>query len=259
MSGQFGFMIRQWRRTRGYTQQRLAGDAEVSARHLSCLERSVSNPSREMVLVLASVLEVPLRERNELLRAAGYASVYRESGLSANEMVPVRRALDFLKRQHEPFPVLVIDRGWNVVEHNNGARRLFSAFLGAPLMNGVNIIEALFGPLRHVIVDPDSITGAIGARLARDARNDHVARALYARFADQFPRPAAPLTPALLLPLHLRNGDLEAKLFTTLTTLGTPSDITAQELSIETYFPADDETRALLERLAQEDVESRAS
>lgn len=246
-------MIRDWRQTRGLTQQRLAGDAEVSTRHLSCLERSVSNPSREMVLILASVLEVPLRERNELLRAAGYASVYRETRLTDQEMAPVRQALDFLKAQHEPCPVLVFDRGWNIVEHNAGAGRLFEAFLGAPLVAGINVVEALFGPLLEFIVDPEAITRPIGARLARDARSDEVARALYERFEKRFPKPAADLAPALILPLHLRRADgLEARLFTTLTTLGTTHDITAQELSIETYFPADEPTRALLGRLASD-------
>ena len=124
-----GGLIRQWRERRRLSQLSLALDAEISARHLSFLETGRANPSREMVLLLARVLEVPPRGRNELLLAAGYAPVYHERGLDAPEMAQVRRALEFTLRQQEPYPALVVDGRWNILMSNEGSSRLMGLFL----------------------------------------------------------------------------------------------------------------------------------
>jgi transcriptional regulator with XRE-family HTH domain len=122
----FGDLLRRWRVARRQSQLTLATEAEISSRHLSFLETGRAHPSREMVLRLAEVLDVPLREQNALLAAAGYASVHRETALSAPELAQVRRALGFMLAQQEPFPALVVDRHWNVLMQNQAAGRLFA-------------------------------------------------------------------------------------------------------------------------------------
>src|SRR5215470_7301431 len=125
----FGALLRQWRARRRMSQLDLAVEAEISSRHLSFVETGRASPSREMVLLLANTLDVPLRHRNALLTAAGYAPIYRETRLEAPAMAQVRRALDFILRQQEPYPCLVLDRHWNVVDVNGGCARVQRAFL----------------------------------------------------------------------------------------------------------------------------------
>ena len=128
-SSSVGALLRQWRERRRMSQLALAIGAAVSSRHLSFVETGRSRPSREMVLLLAEVLDVPPRARNDLLAAAGYAPIYRESALDAPEMAPFRRALDFLLRQQEPYPAIVLDRYWNILLANEGAGRFLGVFL----------------------------------------------------------------------------------------------------------------------------------
>src|SRR5436853_5561515 len=127
----FGPLLRRWRTRRRLSQLDLAVDAEISTRHLSFIETGRAQPSREMVLLLARALDVPLRDRNDLLVSAGYAPMYRESGLDAPAMAQARRALDFILRQQEPYPALVLDRHWNVLEVNEGSARFPAWFLDA--------------------------------------------------------------------------------------------------------------------------------
>lgn len=122
-----GPLLRRWRTSRGLSQLALAEQAEVSTRHISCLENGKALPSREMVLVLASALDVPLRDRNALLVAAGFAPLYRESGITEPQMAHVRRALDFILERQEPFPALVVNRRWDLLLTNGGAQRLLQA------------------------------------------------------------------------------------------------------------------------------------
>ena len=126
--GGFGQLLRRWRVQRRLSQLDLAVEAEISTRHLSFIETGRAQPSREMVLLLARALDVPLRDRNDLLTAAGYAAVYRESSLAAPAMAQVRRALDFILRQQEPYPALVLDRHWNVLRVNEGSARVQAIF-----------------------------------------------------------------------------------------------------------------------------------
>lgn len=252
----FGMLLRGWRLERGLSQLRLAGDAEVSTRHLSCLERGKSAPSREMVLVLGSALELPLRERNELLAAAGFTPAYSESALDAAAMEPVRRALDLILEAHEPYPAVVVDRAWVLRRANGPAQRIFGAILGGGELLGGNAMEVLFDPqgLRPFVRNLDEVGEAVITRLAEEARRDPVIAELLARLEGRgwlearWRRPRVP--DDVIVPMHLAFGSMEARLFTTMTTLGTPRDVAAQELRIEAYHPMDEATRVLLQSFA---------
>lgn len=260
-----GALLREWRIARRFTQQELADRAEVSVRHLSFLETGRAGASREMVLVLGNALDLPLRERNLLLGAAGFAPAYRETSLHEPPMAHVRRALDHLLAQQEPFPAVVLDRSWNVLRLNLGAQRLFGHFLvprHPPAIVLGNLAHALFHPegLRHVIVDWPLVAAAAAERLHREAAadpSDGGPRALrdavlaYPGVPDRLRQPRLLDAPPVALPLCLRAPDgVEARFFTTLTTLGTPLDVTAEELRIESYFPLDDPTDAFIRALA---------
>jgi hypothetical protein len=241
----------------------LAERAEVSTRHLSFLESGRSQASREMVLVLGNALELSLRERNLLLTAAGFASVYRETSLDAGPMEHVRRALDRMLAQQEPYPALVLDRLWNATRMNQGCARLFARLLGGrtppPDVLG-NLAHALFHPegLREAIVDWPDVAAWTAARLHREAAADPTPgpgsiRALrdtvlaYPGVPQGLQAPRLDTTPPIALPVHVRAPDgAEARLFTMLTTLGTPLDVTAEELRVELYFPLDDASDAFL-------------
>jgi len=262
----FGPLLREWRQARRLTQQELAARAEVSGRHLSFLETGRAGASREMVLVLANALDLPLRERNLFLGAAGFAPVYRESSLDAGPMIHVRRALDHILAHQEPYPAMVMDRAWNVVRLNAGAQNLFARFilpLNPPPIVLTNLAHALFHPegLRHVIVDWAFLAAAIAERLHREAAADPSAggpRALrdavlaYPGIPERLHEPRLLDAPPVALPISLRATDgVEARFFTTLTTLGTPLDVTAEELRIEAYFPLDETTEGLMRDLAK--------
>lgn len=261
----FGPLLRRWRGSRRLTQEQLAEHAEVSVRHLSFLESGKSRPSREMVLVLCSALELELRERNVLLGAAGFAPVYRASPLEAAGMAPLSRAVDLLLRQQEPFGAVVVDRLWNVLRWNQGALRLFGALLDRPPADprvATNVMHALFSPdgLRPWVVNWEPVARFSMERLHREIAlnpEDEERRALR---AELLAWPGVPERLAVsdlrervepFLALHLRKGALELRLLSTLTTLGTPLDVTAQELVVESYFPADAESERVLRRLAE--------
>jgi transcriptional regulator with XRE-family HTH domain len=260
----FGPMLKSWRVARRLTQERLAMDAEVSPRHLSCVETGRARPSREMVLVLASALDVPLRERNALLASAGYAAVYRETDLDAPAMDHIRRALDFLLARHEPYGAVVVDAAWDVRKANQGAWRMFAALLGGEAPGpGVtfNVMRMLFEPagLRAICVNWEEVVSAVIERAHREALiegpRSAAARALAGVLAtpgmpSRFARPSPGRTMPLVIPVHLRKAGLDLRLFSTITTLGTPADVTAQELRIESWFPADDATDHWIRSLA---------
>jgi transcriptional regulator with XRE-family HTH domain len=258
--------LRWWRAHRGLSQLDLAGAADVSQRHISFLESGRTKPSREMVLRLAAVLEVPLREQNALLLAAGYAPAWRQSELGAIESQAIGQALDFMLRQQEPFPAILVDRTWNLLRANMGMQRL-SAFLGGsdpsapPAPAGpVNMAELLLAPdgLRSLLANWEEVALYFLRSVRADAIADGTPEtaALLKRLLafpglpalSQIAVPAEPQAPALTM--HFRVGATSLRLFTTLATLGTPHDVTLQELRIESFFPADDETRRLFERWA---------
>ena len=255
-------MLKRFRGSRGLSQERLAEHAEVSPRHVSFLENGRAAPSREMVLVLASALDLPLRERNTLLVAAGFAPVYTSSSMESAALEPVRRALDHLLRAHEPFGAVVVDRDWNVVRMNEGATRLIGWALEGmtpPPDALANLLVATFHPeaLRPRIVNFEEVAAALIERIEHELQleTDDTRRARVVSLLGSLhgaPRltstSAGPGLP--FIPVKLRRDGVELRLFTTLTTLGTPLDVTAQELRIESYFPADAETERAMRDLA---------
>lgn len=257
----FGPLLREHRVARRLSQEVMAHHAEVSTRHLSCLETGRASPSREMVLVLGSALDLPLRERNTLLAAAGYAPVYSSSPLDADALLPVRRAIDHLLAAHEPFGAVVVDRDWNLLRMNDGAQRLLAwamEGLEPPPEALRNVVTATLHPqaLRARIANFAEVAATVVDRAQRElaVETDPGRRQLLLTTIEQAsvasPAGAAP-SAGPFVPLHLRKGDDELRLFTTLTTLGTPIDVTAQEVHIESYFPADEATDRRLRAMAE--------
>lgn len=260
----FGAALRRHRTTRAWSQERLAEEAEISTRHLSFLENGKAAPSRTMVLVLGSALELTLRERNALLQGAGFAAAYREEPLAAPEAASLRQAVDLILERMEPYGAIAVDRAWNVLAMNGGASRLLAAFVdlaAAPPEVLANAMVATFHPagLRPAIVDFDAVAGLLLDRARREALRhpDDTAMAAVRAAIDAIPGLPAARAGAReadagpFLTVHLRRGDLEARVFTTIATIGTPIDATAEEIRIETYFPADEATRGLMVRLAE--------
>lgn len=256
----YGAMLQQWRRRRALSQLGLSLDAGVSQRHLSFLESGRSRPSREMVLMLAGALDLPLRDRNAMLAAAGFAPMFREEGLAGLEAEPVRRALEFMLGQQEPFPGIVIDGHWNLLMANPAAGRMLAEFLDLEAFAAAhcgggppNILKLTIHPdgLRPWIVNWPDLAGALWARVRREAAAGAPDPALLALVeeveamapkTDRLPDtpPAGPPSP--ILPLVLRRGDLTLAWFSTIATLGTAMDAELEELRIELFFPADELT-----------------
>jgi transcriptional regulator with XRE-family HTH domain len=253
----FGRLLRQWRDARHLSQLQLATEAGISTRHLSFLETGRAQPSREMVQLLSGMLDVPFGERNALLVAAGYAPAYGDRPLAAPDLEPVRRALEYILRQQEPFPALVLDGEWNIVMHNEAAHRVFDLFRVAA--KTPNVMRKVFDPngLRPYIVNWPSIAECLMQTLHRDAASGHQA---IARLRDEMlAYPGVPTrwrTPDALaefppfVSMELRKGELAMTFFSTITKLATPRDVMLQELKIECFFPADAPTEATSRRLA---------
>ncbi len=251
MSEAFGPLLRSLRASRQLSQGRLALDAEVSARHISWLETGKSRPSREMVLLLGSALDLPLRERNRMLAAAGFTSAYEETPLDAVEMADIVRALDLLLLAHAPMPAVVMNRDWDVVRANEGFTRLHAALSGAQvepnrmLRAGPNLIDAFFQVYRPHLRDAESFLLHLLPRLRREAtRSPKLAALLHTWVGPERSR-AAPARPPAVIPIEIDlPGRGATRWFTTYTVLGSPADITTDELTVEMFHPADAETQA---------------
>jgi len=253
----FPARLRWWRERRGRSQLDLAGRAEISQRHLSFLELGRSSPSRDMVLRLAAALDVPLREQNALLVSAGFAPVWHETDLGAPELAQIRGALDHILAQQEPFPAVAVDRRWNLLKSNAGAVRLVE-FLVGPLAPDarINLADALAAPdvLRPYLANWAEVVRYFVRGVEADAAADGTAdtaalleRLLgYAGVRDALRETAADKAGGFVLPMHFRKGQVSLRLFTTIATLGTPRDITLQEMRIECFFPIDADTAAAL-------------
>ncbi len=261
MTATFGPVLRRWRTHRRFSQLQLAAEADVSQRHVSFLETGRAKPSREMVVHLATVLDVPLRERNTMLTAAGFAPLYSETRLEEPAMAQVRHVLEFLLDAHEPFPAFVIDRQWTVVMSNEAARRLTAALVDpAEVGDEVNVMRLSLHPagMRRFIVNWTEAATLIMDRLRREAAERPTDTALQDLLAEaesyegvaELPRRLAPAGSDLLVPVHYRAGDLDLRLFGTIATLGASYDVTVEELRFETFFPADDESEQVLRALA---------
>jgi transcriptional regulator with XRE-family HTH domain len=255
--------VKQWRERRRMSQLGLSGEAGISTRHLSFVETGRTQPSRDMVLRLARVLEVPVRSRNELLTAAGYAPMYRETALDAPEMAQVRQALAFMLRQQEPYPAMVLDRHWNIVTANDAMGRVMGLFLdaaAAAAAGAPNAMRLCCHPqgLRPYLVNWQPTAAALVQWLHRDwlrTGDAEIRRLLDELLAyPDVPRDwdtvdlDAPTAP--FLAIEMRKGDVRFSFFTLLASLGTPYDITLHELRIECFFPADAATEEALRRLA---------
>jgi len=256
----FGILLRRWRAVRRLSQLELALDADISTRHLSCVETGRAQPSREIVLRLAETLQVPLRERNALLLAAGYAPVYRHTNLDAPEAEAARRAVELLMVQLEPYPVLVLDRHWNTLTMNAGAKRFLALFPGCDSGTPHNGVRLVFDPqgLRPFIENWEVVAARIIRRLHREAADNPADDKLKRFLEELLSYPDVPSrwrmleldgAPPPFLTINYRWKNLTLRLFSVLTTLGTPLDVGLQELRIESFFPADEATRTAVNRL----------
>lgn len=261
-----GPLLRRWRESRHLSQLDLALEAEVSSRHISFLETGRAAPSREMLLTLSNVLDVPLRERNILLLAAGYAPVYRETSLDDPRMNHVRAALEMILRQQEPRSAFAFDRHWNLVMGNAAFVRFLTAVMGEPPAGflplkvaaepRLNLLHLLFDPgaIRKVIVNWEPIAKSLlnqayrAAAWARDNSMRELITAIlsYPGVPANWREPDLETPAALMLSFELRtpSGKI-ARMFSTITTLSAPEDVTLQELHIEAFYPADKESESL--------------
>lgn len=259
----FGQLLKQWRDRRRVSQLDLAGEAELSTRHLSFIETGRSQPSRDTVLRLCRALEVPPRSRNELLTAAGYAPIYRETALDAPELAQAWRALDYILRQQEPYPAMMVDRHWNILRSNEAMTRVMGCFLDPAAMEAAgapNAIRLTHHPrgLRPFIRNWETTAAVSIQWLQRDLL--HTGDSKTRQLLDELlAYPGAPpdwrtrdldASAAPFLAIELQKDDLRFSFFTVFASLGTPHDITLHELRIECFLPADEITEENLRRLA---------
>jgi transcriptional regulator with XRE-family HTH domain len=254
-----GQLLRRWRDHRRLSQMELALEADVSTRHLSFVETGRSQPSREMIVRLAEHLDVPLRERNELLLAAGYAPAYPETEMDAQRMAAVRAAVRQVLAGHAPYPALVVDRHWEMLEANAGVAFLLEGVAPEQLEPPVNALRLSLHPdgLAPRIVNLGEWRAHILDRLRRQATAtaDPQLATLLAELrgypcAQEEPAVELPGPGDIIVPLRLRHGDDELRLMSIVSTFGTPLDVTVQELSIEAFFPADEATGDVLRAAA---------
>lgn len=252
---ELGELLRHWRRVRGRSQLDLALDASTTPRYVSFVETGRSQPSRQMVVRLARALDVPLRERNELLHAAGYAPLYAATALDAPELERVRLALTSMLDQHEPFPAVVMDRGWSVVQANEGAQRLFGSLLAPdPIPQPANVLELMIEPgrVRDAVLNWEETVLGLFERCRREGVGGLPDAATAERLGRLRGLPevaavlgAAPASPpaAPVIDVAFAVGGEQLRFFSVVSTIGVPAEVTAQELRVEAFFPSDDETR----------------
>ena len=256
---ELGAMLRYWRDLRGKSQLELSSYTGVSQRHISFIESGRSSPSRQTLMDIAQALDVPLRDRNSLLLAAGFAPIYSAAPWNATEMQGVTRALERMLRQHEPFPAVVMDRYWNVLTTNEAAPRFFNCFIDMKKRTGPrNMLHLVFDPdgMRPHIAEWDQVAPALIHRIAResvghviDSKTQELITALlsYPGIKAEWKTPkAVPTTPTLpVIPLGFNHDGATLRYFSMISTVGTPQTIAAQELRIECLFPVDESTEAL--------------
>lgn len=256
VGGELGELLRYWRGARGKSQIELSLDTGVSQRHLSFIEGGRSAPSRQTLMTIAQGLDVPFRDRNRLLLAAGFAPVYREDAWNADEMKSVNAALERVLRQHEPFPAVVMDRYWNVFMTNASAPRFFNMFIDLEARPAPrNLLQLMFDPagMRPFIAHWDRAAKSLIQRVHRESVGqviDERTRDLLATLmaypevedalkqADAaMPQPTLPM-----IPLSFVRDGRTLDYFSMVTTVGAPQTIATQELRIECLYPADDQT-----------------
>ena len=263
----FGALLRSWRSARRLSQLELSLISNVSQRHLSFLESGRGRPSRQMIFQLAGALDIPLREQNDLLQAAGFATAFRCSPLDTRAMEPVRQALEMVLAHHDPYPAIVVDRDWNLLMANQGMNTLLAlageqeSLWQRTCGDGPrNIMRLCLHPqgLRPLIGNWEVAAPPIMARLLREqttAPSEGISSLLSMLREDDSiplrwhqPEPSQQLAPVLALELVV--GDHRLNLFSMISTFGTPQDVTTDELRVETSFPADTASASLLRELA---------
>jgi transcriptional regulator with XRE-family HTH domain len=251
---QLGELLRYRRQERGKSQLDLSLDTGISQRHLSFVESGRSTPSRDFLSIVSDALNIPLRERNVLLLASGFAPQFSEQLIDAEQMAIVTRAIDRMLRQHEPHPALVLDRYWNVIRTNEATPRFFGSFVDLEKRpKPRNLLDLMFDPtgMRPFVEEWEKVAGGLLQRVRREA----VGQVLDAKLQEllkrlrQYPgvaglkTPLAPQSP--VLPITFRRGVERFSYFSLITTVGTPQCITAQELRVECMFPTGVEEGAL--------------
>lgn len=253
-----GELLKHWRQRRRLSQLDLAVRAGVSTRHLSFVETGRARPSPELVLLLAEHLDVPLRERNSLLLAAGYAPTYSETDFEAPELAPIRSALQQVLAGHEPYPAVVVDRRWDVVATNSGVASLLTGVDEDLLAPPINVLRLALAPngLAPRIVNFEEWSAHLLDRLRRQVllTGDADLSALYEELS-AFPNVSdqhqvAAEAPSLAVGLHLRSDHGVLTYISTVTTFGAALDVTLSELTLEAFFPADAHTAEILRALA---------
>lgn len=254
-TGEVGALLRRWRRHRNVSQLALSAASGVSARHLSCLETGKASPSREMVLRLCEHLDVPLRERNTLLAAAGFAPRYQRRGLGEPSMRAVNDAVTSVLGAHEPHPALAVDRGWDLVAANEAAYALLEGVADELLVPPVNVLRVSLHPagLAPRIANLGQWTAHVLGRLDREvaATGDARLTALRCELDPGHRVARVDVGPSeVVVPLRLRAGDRVLSFLSLTTVFGSPNEVTVSELAIESFFPADAETAAYLAGVA---------
>jgi transcriptional regulator with XRE-family HTH domain len=260
-SSSFPNRLARWRNRRGVSQLQLAMATPCSQRHISFLELGRTKPSRDMVVRLAAALDMPLRQSNELLLAAGFAPAWTEAALDAAALAPVRDALDYMLKQQEPFPAVVVDRRWNLLQANKGAVALVE-FLVGPVEPGanINLADALVAPdvLRPHLTNWAEVVRYFVRSVEADAAVDGTVQTAallrrlqgYEGVRAAMAQTTPPAVDGPVLPMLFEKDGVPLRLFTTIATLGTPQDVTVQELRIESFFPMDKATRRTFRRWA---------
>ncbi|MCK1438144.1 MULTISPECIES: helix-turn-helix transcriptional regulator [unclassified Bradyrhizobium] len=259
-----GDLLRGWRMRRALSQAELAFEAGISIKHLSYVETGKSAASREILLQLATALGLSLRDRNALLEAGGFARLYGERDLSAPELADARRAIDLLLRRHEPFPAIVTDRRWNVMEANCAASRLMTMLLGQERMQRpLNHMRMFLAPneLKPFVENWPIVATALLSRARHEAMAAPLDEALQSTWRELTRLPELPalriednVAPGPLCEVRLRKGDARIGLIGAVPTLGTPQDVTLQELRVEMFMPADAVSEATLIALAAQEA-----
>lgn len=245
---QLGELLRYWRKERGKSQIDLSLDTGISQRHLSFVESGRSSPSRDFLTTVSDALNIPLRERNTLLLASGFAPQFTEQTLDAGQMTVVTRAIDRMLEQHEPHPALVLDRSWHIIRTNKAAPRFFGSFVDLEKRpKPRNLLDLMFDPtgMRPFVEDWETVAAGLLQRVRREA----VGQVMDVKLQELLKRlraypgvaaiktPRAPQSP--VLPMVFRRGDERFSYFSLITTVGTPQCITAQELRVECMYPTE--------------------
>jgi transcriptional regulator with XRE-family HTH domain len=251
---ELGDLLRHWRAVRRMSQLDMAVEAMTTPRYVSFVETGRARPSREMVVRLARALDVPLRDRNGLLLAAGFAPLYPVGSLDAPQLGRVESALTSMLERHEPFPAVVMDRGWWVLRANQGARTLFGRLLAPrPIPEPANVLKMMIepGPVRDAVINWRTAAPALLERVRREAVGgvvDRVTADLVSELrrlpeVEELLTDVDATTPTMpVLDIHFDVDGVAVRFFSVVSTVGTPIDITAQELRFESFFASDLQT-----------------